>query len=132
VCPIFFVCARYQTTYQTMPGIQTRQEVLIYDPVFTDEDVILLCGLHFQTLTENKACTDLLRAPHQYLNTPGFQNAAYSINVPTLVFMPHCDISLYESLLRQNWSIESLSNMFFIANHFQEYIDRCGPFPCNR
>jgi hypothetical protein len=68
----------------------------------------------------------------QSLDALGFQNAAHSISNPTLIFMPHCDISLYENMLRQNWSIHNLPNMFFIANQFQDYVDRYGPFPRNQ
>lgn len=43
--------------YQTVSCVQKRQDVFIYDPVFTGEDVILLCDLQFQTLIENNART---------------------------------------------------------------------------
>jgi len=37
--------------------------------------------------------------------------------------MPHCDMELYENILKANWSQENLSNLLFIANRFADYID---------
>jgi SRR1 len=36
-------------------GIQEHARVSVYDPVFTDEDVVLLTKLKLYLLTENKA-----------------------------------------------------------------------------
>ncbi|KZT11469.1 uncharacterized protein LAESUDRAFT_720709 [Laetiporus sulphureus 93-53] len=81
-----------------------RTSVSIYDPVFTDEDIDLLDTLRVTRLTEDK-------------------RAAYRLRAPTLVFMPHCDVQLYENLLRENWSQAGLPNLVLIANRLSEYAD---------
>lgn len=52
------------------------------------------------------------------------QNARYGIEERTIVFMPHCDLQLYENLLRENWTRERLSNVVLIANRLSEYAER--------
>lgn len=39
--------------------------------------------------------------------------------------MPHCDLKLYESVIRANWTLEGLCNIVFIANRFSDYVDKC-------
>ncbi|KAI0797800.1 SRR1-domain-containing protein [Abortiporus biennis] len=72
-------------------------KVSAYDPVFTPEDQQLLDDL---------------------------EGAAYPFDTPTIVFMPHCDLQLYENLLRENWSRERLPNLLLIANRLSEYLDK--------
>ncbi len=38
--------------------------------------------------------------------------------------MPHCDMELYENVLRANWTRERLLGMVLIANTLSEYLDR--------
>lgn len=52
------------------------------------------------------------------------QVAAYPLLEPTIVFMPHCDLQLYENLLCENWKKERLSQVVLIANRLSEYLDR--------
>ena len=59
--------------------------------------------------------------------TPAQSAAAYMLQEPTVAYMPHCDLQLYESLLRANWSPEQLPQLVLIANRFSEYLDRCVP-----
>ncbi|TCD62302.1 hypothetical protein EIP91_007098, partial [Steccherinum ochraceum] len=69
-------------------------KVSVYDPVFSEEDERLLDA-----------------------------NAAYPLPVPTIVFMPHCDLQLYENLIHENWSTDRLSHLLLIANRLSEYVD---------
>ncbi|KAF8188379.1 SRR1-domain-containing protein [Pholiota molesta] len=78
--------------------------VSVYDPVFTADDLALLAELQMHVLPEN-------RSTH------------YALEVPTLCFMPHCDIELYDAVLRANWSTTGLSNLFILGNRLQEYVD---------
>lgn len=108
--------------------------MFLYDPVFTAEDMTLFAELQVQLLTENK-------------------NAVYAMNHPTLCFMPHCDMELYENLIRANWSKKRLPNLLLVANRLTDYIDsnprhkletrapfllnlapalQCRPFPASR
>ncbi|KAF8061556.1 hypothetical protein FPV67DRAFT_284969 [Lyophyllum atratum] len=111
-----------------------RAKVFMYDPVFTAEDMSLFAELEVQLLTENK-------------------DAAYALDRPTLCFMPHCDLELYENLISANWSKERLPNVILVANRLADYIDsnprhkletrapsvlnlapslQCYPFPASR
>ena len=38
--------------------------------------------------------------------------------------MPHCDMELYEALLKANWSKEGLGNLVLIGNNLADYLDR--------
>ncbi|ETW85498.1 hypothetical protein HETIRDRAFT_448582 [Heterobasidion irregulare TC 32-1] len=86
-----------------------RDKVAAYDPAFTAEDVALLAQLSSKDL---------------------------SIETPTLLFMPHCDMGLYEALLRDNWSSERLCSLFLIGNLFSDYLvnkpsnKMATQFPC--
>ncbi|PPR03956.1 hypothetical protein CVT26_001161 [Gymnopilus dilepis] len=76
-----------------------HEEISIYDPVFTQED------------------TAFLERELQ------MKSANYTLAVPTLCFMPHCDIELYDALLRANWSREGLSRLFLLGNQLREYLE---------
>ncbi|KAF5387126.1 hypothetical protein D9615_001843 [Tricholomella constricta] len=124
-----------------------RAKVSLYDPVFTAEDASLLAELQVQLLTENKA------SPIRAFRASYYSGAALAIVRPTLCFMPHCDMELYESLLKANWSRSSLRNLLLVANRLADYIDsnprhrletgapfllnlapslECYPFPASR
>ncbi|KAJ3894177.1 SRR1-domain-containing protein [Lentinula edodes] len=84
--------------------------ISIYDPVFTDEDKSLLRQLGMCVLDCGSDTTD---------------TRIYNISTdeePTMLFMPHCDLALYESVLAANWSSSRLNNSLFICNHFDDYI----------
>ncbi|KAF9246484.1 hypothetical protein BU15DRAFT_85244 [Melanogaster broomeanus] len=71
--------------------------VSVYDPVFTDTDRELFQDLGIQ-----------LR---------------HSLDGPTILYMPHCDLKLYEIVIRANWSYQRLCDIMFLANRFSDYID---------
>ncbi|XP_020276426.1 protein SENSITIVITY TO RED LIGHT REDUCED 1 [Asparagus officinalis] len=43
------------------------------------------------------------------------------VKVPTLFFMPHCEVQLYDNLLDANWGCENLNKMVILGNSFGEY-----------
>jgi len=92
-------------------------KVSVYDPVFSEEDERLLDRFSIRRLTENR-------------------NAAYPLSVPTIAYMPHCDLQLYENLIHENWSIDRMSRVLLIANRLGEYVDSipshklAADFPC--
>lgn len=43
------------------------------------------------------------------------------VKAPTLFFMPHCEVQLYDNLLNANWGCESLNKMVILGNSFGEY-----------
>ncbi|KAI0340597.1 SRR1-domain-containing protein [Trametopsis cervina] len=87
--------------------ILERSTVAVYDPAFTDEDDQLLAALRLKRLPDSEN-----------------RDAAYPLAEPTIVFMPHCDLQLYENLLRSNWSPDRLPQVVLIANRLAEYQTR--------
>jgi len=47
----------------------------------------------------------------------------HSLSVPTIAYMPHCDMALYESFLRVNWTRDRLSLVVLIANNLADYTE---------
>ena len=47
--------------------------------------------------------------------------ARHRLQSPTIAFMPHCDLHLYDNLFRENWSKEQLPRVLLIANVLSEY-----------
>ncbi|KAJ7899968.1 SRR1-domain-containing protein [Mycena olivaceomarginata] len=78
--------------------------VSIYDPVFSEEDNALFQELGFRVLSENK-------------------DGKHPLDAPTVLWMPHCDLDLYESILATNWSREQLGYMVLISNRLGDYVD---------
>ncbi|KAH7924552.1 hypothetical protein BV22DRAFT_497717 [Leucogyrophana mollusca] len=78
--------------------------VSVYDPVFTDADQDLFQVFGMKMLADNK-------------------NAKHPLGRPTILYMPHCDIGLYENIIRENWTVEQLSGIVFIANRLAEYLE---------
>ena len=54
------------------------------------------------------------------------QRARFRVESPTLAFMPHCDLQLYENLLRENWAGggAGLAQLVLIANRLSDYAER--------
>jgi hypothetical protein len=44
--------------------------------------------------------------------------------VPTIFYMPHCELSLYEGVVGRNCSTERLSNTFILGNRLDDYPHR--------
>lgn len=78
------------------------QRVLLYDPVFTEEDVMGLKELGLQVLSEAS-------------------ESHYTSTTPRLLFLPHCELWLYEAIVWANWSAEGLASLFMISNRFHTY-----------
>ncbi|CEH14292.1 Uncharacterized conserved protein [Ceraceosorus bombacis] len=73
-----------------------------FDPIWTKEDTDLLGSFGLTCLSKN-------------------EQGSYVLEQPTLVYMPHCGRSLYESILRANWSIKGLQNLLLCSNGFDKY-----------
>lgn len=78
--------------------------VSLYDPVFTGADVELFRVLGMQCFNDRK-------------------DVQHSLDCPTILYMPHCDLVLYEMVLRTNWSRERLCSMVLVANNFYDYFE---------
>lgn len=83
--------------------------VTVYDPLFGDDDVALLALLGMDLPDANKvgSSTD--------------QCGAYTLDQPTLAYMPHCPKELYESLLRANWAKHRLEQLVLCGNDMDNY-----------
>ncbi|KAF7367232.1 Translation machinery-associated protein 20 [Mycena sanguinolenta] len=81
-----------------------HENVSIYDPVFSEEDNALFEQLGFRVLSENK-------------------EGKHTLDAPTILWMPHCDLDLHESVLAANWSHEQLGRIVLISNRLGDYVD---------
>jgi hypothetical protein len=116
--------------YQAFFCVQDGTRVSVYDPVFTAEDLSLFGALQIRVLTENRAGLKAFcpENANTHVGLPSsLQNAGYGLECPTICFMPHCDMELYENILKANWSPEKLSNLLFVSNRLLDYIDRWLP-----
>ncbi|KAJ3975228.1 SRR1-domain-containing protein [Lentinula raphanica] len=91
-----------------------HKNVSIYDPVFTNEDKALFIQLGLQVLEYEHS--DPPPESHLPILAAGGQTGV------SILFMPHCDLTLYESVLAARWSLERLRNVVFVGNHFDDYI----------
>ncbi|CEL51908.1 SRR1-like protein OS=Mus musculus GN=Srrd PE=2 SV=4 [Rhizoctonia solani AG-1 IB] len=96
LCVLLDLCAE-------LAIIDTKIEV--FDPAFEERDILELRGLGLRVLDENK-------------------KGAHVIDTPTLVYMPHCGIGLYERFLRANWSDEGMNRIILVANDMAAYVER--------
>ncbi|KAG8747627.1 hypothetical protein FRC10_000170 [Ceratobasidium sp. 414] len=95
LCLLLDLCAELEIT---------PTDTELFDPAFEDADVAGLSGLGLQVMSEN-------------------HKGAYVIGTPTLVFMPHCGVELYERFLRANWSGGALARILLVANDLQTYVE---------
>ncbi|KAJ6519456.1 hypothetical protein C8R45DRAFT_1066151 [Mycena sanguinolenta] len=51
------------------------------------------------------------------------QDGKHALDAPTILWMPHCDLDLHESVLAANWSHEQLERMVLISNRLGDYVD---------
>ena len=49
----------------------------------------------------------------------------YTTNPDTVVYMPHCDLSLFERFLKDNWFPERIPNIILVGNTLSDYADKC-------
>ncbi|WFD35814.1 hypothetical protein MCUN1_002682 [Malassezia cuniculi] len=75
--------------------------VTVYDPLFTPQDAAVLTKLDMSLPASNNC-------------------GSYTLDEPTIVYMPHCPKELYDALLRSNWS-GSLATHTVIGNDFDDY-----------
>ncbi|KAG9103688.1 hypothetical protein FRC06_008939 [Ceratobasidium sp. 370] len=95
LCLLLDLCAELEIT---------PTDTELFDPAFEDADVAGLSDLGLRVKSENN-------------------KGAYVIDTPTLVFMPHCGIELYERFLRANWSGGALARILLVANDLQTYVE---------
>jgi len=47
----------------------------------------------------------------------------YTTGPDTVAYMPHCDLSLFERFLRDNWFPERIPNIILVGNTLSDYAD---------
>lgn len=65
----------------------------------------------------------LIPVPHGRLNGD-VQGAEYSLDRGTILYMPHCDMNLYERVIRANWTFQGLCGIIFVTNRLGDYVDK--------
>ncbi|KAG8984154.1 hypothetical protein FRB90_005513 [Tulasnella sp. 427] len=90
-------------------------EVEVYDPLFTESDVLELKRLNLRTLSENAS-------------------GHHTIEEGTLLYLPHCPMVLLERILRTNWSEPKLKSLILVGNDVKEWLEgrrsHQAKYPC--
>uniref|UniRef100_A0A8C6W1U8 SRR1-like domain-containing protein n=1 Tax=Nannospalax galili TaxID=1026970 RepID=A0A8C6W1U8_NANGA len=78
-----------------------RSHCCVYDPLFSHVETTVLMALGVMVLKEN-------------------EEGKHSVGIqPTVFYMPHCGMALYNNLLWSNWSTAALSRTVIIGNSFR-------------
>lgn len=77
--------------------------VSLYEPVFTPDDITGLQQLGFEAKGDEEA-----------------RSAIHILSSPTILFMPHCDAELYQSILQLNQ--EGINRLIFVGNQLEDYL----------
>ena len=48
----------------------------------------------------------------------------YATSRDTVAYMPHCELSLFETFLKDNWFPERISNLILVGNTLSDYADK--------
>ncbi|XP_008847246.2 SRR1-like protein [Nannospalax galili] len=83
-----------------------RSHCCVYDPLFSHVETTVLMALGVMVLKEN-------------------EEGKHSVGIqPTVFYMPHCGMALYNNLLWSNWSTAALSRTVIIGNSFRSLEER--------
>lgn len=82
----------------------TDDSVTIFDPAFTPNDVSYL-----------RECAGYI--------VPSTVPETYTAGPNTVAYMPHCDLSLFETFLKDNWHPDAISNIILVGNNLSDYAD---------
>lgn len=83
-------------------------EIEVFDPILTSSEIEVLELMGCSVLKHN-------------------EEARRKAIKPTLFFMPHCDLQLYNNLLEANWEPSLLRNVVIFGNSLKSYIDSFLP-----
>eukprot|EP00494_Astrolonche_serrata_P031889 UN32158 len=78
-----------------------RSNVRLFDPLFNNVDQNILKKFGFSVDERN-------------------EEGKIKITKQTLVYMPHCPLSLYENIIRSNWNKSNLTNIILIGNRLND------------
>ena len=74
--------------------------IKFYDPVFDKNDKSILDSFNYEVLLENR-------------------EGKYTVENPTIFYLPHCPKQITNNLLYSNWNFEGLKNLILICNSFK-------------
>ncbi|KAH6811269.1 sensitivity to red light reduced protein [Perilla frutescens var. hirtella] len=77
-------------------------EIELFDPIISLTESKVLTSLGCSVLSINEQC----------------RRQAVK---PTMFFMPHCEVELYNNLLEANWEVDQLNRLIIFGNSFGEY-----------
>jgi hypothetical protein len=97
--------------------------VTIFDPAFTPGDTSYLRDYAGYTVLSVRIHGDSLASPPRSNSFQAEPND-YAIGPCTVAYMPHCDLSLFERFLGDNWCPERIRNMFIVGNNLSDYADK--------
>jgi hypothetical protein len=104
---------------------QDDDSVTIYDPVFTPGDASYLrdyAGYVVPKVRSFSLSLSLISTLFQAELSKAYDR--YATDGYTVAYMPHCDLSLFERFLRDNWCPERITNMFIVGNNLCDYADK--------
>ncbi|KXN82601.1 Translation machinery-associated protein 20 [Leucoagaricus sp. SymC.cos] len=118
------ILSQWRIEPETLEAIWPKKEGL----------VLVKCRDHISIYTVNseplffqhfdEAFFPILRVLHKcHLCFSRLQNAGYPLQGPTICYMPHCDMELYNDLFRANWSQGQILKLVLLANHLEEYLE---------
>lgn len=106
----------------------------IFDPIFTPSDAAYLkdhaeyvvLSVRIKGKGRRSPFDDLLKLVSNH-GLCAFQAEPknYAVDANTVVYMPHCDLSLFETFLRDNWAPEMIPNIVLVGNNLSDYADKC-------
>jgi hypothetical protein len=114
---LHIVSSKYDVLRAVLTITKDHAHVSLYDPVFspTDHNLLGSLGTHVlpaeQVPSPSPYCTRLSIWPLLQLE----------VKENTLVFMPHCELVLYERFLRANWASGTLHHVLLLGNDLREY-----------
>lgn len=86
---------------------EERIFITALDPIFNEDDRQILAYFDIDVSDENR-------------------QGKYSFEEVTFVYMPHCTKSIYENILRSNWTLEGLQRIWLCCNDLERYTHFCG------
>jgi hypothetical protein len=97
------VCAQYQLSLLiALKDHMKVERCLVFDPVLMEGELCILEELGFDRILQNEVCRR-------------------GVDTPTLFYMVHCSMTMYNNLLWANWSEKQLHNVVLVGNPLSSY-----------
>ena len=80
-------------------------QVHVYDPCMTAEELAVMAAAGYTAIGTNEECKR-------------------AVDSPTLFYMVHCGLDMYNNVLWANWKSSQLHNVVVLGNSFSGYNER--------